>query len=384
MSQTGPLRIGVDARLIGEPVTGIGRYTVELGRRLIESADRWFLYTPRPPLVGAWQQDNVRLRAARLHSRAARMIWSQTLLPWWARADRIDLFWGATHRLPPALPRRVARVVTIHDLVWRHAGETMRPTSRWLERALMPPAVRQADRILADSHSTAEALAAEFPRAAHKVRVVHLAASPLAPPGPREGLARLGVTGDYILFVGTLEPRKNLPRLIEAYASLPAAVRERARLVIAGGLGWGRQDLEGTVARLGLSGRVMLTGYVDDATLSTLYAHALFLAMPSLYEGFGLPLLEAMSLGTPVLTADRSSLPEVAGDAGLLANPHDVQSLARGLAALVQDDGLRKSLADKARATAARFSWEKTARETLAVFAEAVAERRARLAGGAR
>jgi glycosyltransferase involved in cell wall biosynthesis len=384
MDEPEALRIGVDARLIGEPVTGIGRYTVELCSRLVETRHRWFLYTSRPPLRPGWERENLTLRAARFRSRAGRMLWAQTLLPWWARNDGLDLFWGATHRLPPWLPRRVARVVTIHDLVWRHAGETMRPTSRWLERTLMPRAVRAADRVLADSHSTAAALAAEFPDAADKVRVVHLAASPLAPPAPRESLSELGIVGDFILFVGTLEPRKNLPRLVEAYASLPSAARARARLVIAGGLGWGREDLAGTIARLGLRDRVVLAGYVDDGTLSTLYANALFLAMPSLYEGFGLPLLEAMSLGTPVLTSACSSLPEVAGESGLLVNPLEVQSIAQGLAALLLDDPLRQGLAAKSRSAAAGFSWDKTARETLAVFDEAIAARRAKLGRRAR
>jgi glycosyltransferase involved in cell wall biosynthesis len=272
--------------------------------------------------------------------------------------------------------------VTIHDLVWRHAGETMRPTSRWLEAMLMPQAVRLADRVLADSRSTADAVASEFPEAAAKVRVVHLAASPLACPGQRGALRDLGIPGDYILFVGTLEPRKNLPRLLQAFALMPAPARARAQLVIAGGTGWGRDDLAGLIARLGLGNRVVLTGYVDEATLSTLYAYALFFAMPSLYEGFGLPLLEAMSFGTPVLTSACSSLPEVAGEAGMLVDPLDVQSIAQGLSALVLDDALRDGLAAHSKSNAAQFSWAKTAQETLQVFEEAVTVRRHRLERG--
>jgi glycosyltransferase involved in cell wall biosynthesis len=382
MAHSEPLRIGVDARLIGEPVTGIGRYTIELTRRLVETPHHWFLYTPRRPPGSTWQQPNVTVRAAQVRSRVGRMFWSQTVLPWWARRDDLDLFWGATHRLPQWLPDRVARVVTIHDLVWRHAGETMRPTSRWLEAMLMPQAVRLADRVLADSRSTAGAVASEFPEAAAKVRVVHLAASPLASPGQRGALRDLGIPGDYILFVGTLEPRKNLPRLLQAFALMPAPARARAQLVIAGGIGWGRDDLAGLIARLGLGNRVVLTGYVDEATLSTLYAHALFFAMPSLYEGFGLPLLEAMSFGTPVLTSACSSLPEVAGDAGMLVDPLDVQSIAKGLSALVLDDALRDGLAAHSKSNAAQFSWAKTAQQTLQVFEEAVTVRRHRLERG--
>lgn len=381
------MRVGVDARLLSIPLTGIGRYTVEMSRALVaqeaSQADDFFLYMPSPPIMGNWADPNgsnqhAHIRAGKLRGRLGRMVWSQTVLPAVAARDNVDVFWGATHRLPRYLPAHIARVVTIHDLVWKHAGETMRPLSRWMEKRLMPEAVRLADRILADSQSTADDLAAEFPDARDKMRVVHLGVTSLVKPDSRASLAPCGIDRPYFLFVGTLEPRKNLRRLLGAFAQLPIAVRQRHLLVIAGGKGWGGMDVHTLVASLGLTSSVVLVGYASDAQLATLYAHAKFLAMPSIYEGFGLPLLEAMSLGVPVLTSNCSSLPEVTGNAGVLIDPLDENAIAQGLHNLLMDDVLRAALAARTQANVARFSWQKAATQTREVFTEAIAVRRTR------
>ena len=182
------------------------------------------------------------------------------------------------------------------------------------------------------------------------------------------------VAEPYVLAVGTVEPRKNLARLFEAFARVPGPTR----LVLAGGRGWGTQAPEAMAARAGIAERFTWLGGVDDRTLSTLYRHAALLAMPSLYEGFGLPILEALSHGTPVLHGDASSMPEVAGEAGLAVDARSVDSIAEGLARMLGDERLRETLAARAAAQAAKFSWGRAARETLAVFEEAVAARRAR------
>lgn len=369
------MRIGVDARLVGEPVTGIGRYMIEVSRALLERGEECVLYSPRPPLDPGWMTGRATLRAADARGRAARMLWSQTTLPAWVARDALDVFWGPTHRLPALLPRPLARVVTIHDLVWKHAPETMRSLSRWLDRTLMPRAIAAADRVIAVSRSTAEDVAEAFPAARDRIRVVPLGVSLRDAAGPPDALAALGVRPPYALFVGTLEPRKNLARLLRAYATLSAGERRAATLVIAGGQGWGGVDLDRLCAELGLGDDVVRTGYVTDAQLATLYAHARFLAMPSLYEGFGLPLLEAMARGTPVLTSRVSSMPEVAGDAGLLVDPLDVEAIAAGLRTLATDDAIRDALAARALPNARRFGWSRTAADTLEVFREAVAER---------
>jgi glycosyltransferase involved in cell wall biosynthesis len=193
-----------------------------------------------------------------------------------------------------------------------------------------------------------------------------------------KSLATIGIEQPYFLFVGTLEPRKNLLRLVNAYARIDEAIRNKFLMVIAGGKGWGGVDIHALVKEKGLSAQLVLTGYVNDNQLATLYAHARFLAMPSIYEGFGLPLVEAMSFGVPVLTSNCSSMPEVAGDAGLLVDPFDEKAIADALRSLLTDDHLRDTLAARARKNSERFSWQRAAAETMVVFEEAVAERRSR------
>lgn len=373
-------RIGVDAGLLSEPVTGIGRYTQEMLKALIGYGHDWTLYSHRPIVVGdGGSHDNVRIRAANLSLRGVRMLWAQSVLPWWAAQDGIDLFWAPTHRLPRYLPARIARVVTIHDLVWKHAGQTMRPLSRWLDAKFMPEAVRLADRVIAVSEHTAQDLLTEIPEAEGKVRVVPLGVSVLSEPSAPEVLRALGIEAPFVLFVGTLEPRKNLRRLLEAYAALPDSVRKSVRMVIAGGKGWGGVDVLSIAVQLNISDRIHVVGHASDALLSALYDHALFLAMPSLYEGFGLPLVEAMARGKPVLTSNCASMPEVAGDAGIFVDPSDVNSICNGLLSMVAEVSLRQRLAGNARAMAARYSWEKAAEATSRIFDEAVQARREKL-----
>jgi glycosyltransferase involved in cell wall biosynthesis len=240
----------------------------------------------------------------------------------------------------------------------------------------MPGAIAMADRIIASSTSTAQALEAEFPVARGKVRVVLPGVTLPVPSDDKASLTSLGIIRPYVLFVGTLEPRKNLARLLDAYAKLPQAIRTANQLVVAGGKGWGGVDISQMLLDRNLAPYVITPGYVSDAQLSCLYAHARFLALPALYEGFGLPLVEAMAQGVPVLTSNSSSLPEVAGDAGVLVDPLDVDAISAGILRLLTDDVYHQALAARARPNAARFSWSKAAREVMRILNEAVQVRR--------
>lgn len=365
------MRVGIDARLLSKPMTGIGRYTAQMTKELVNKPGDFFLYSPAALPLENWQQSNVTIRSANCHSRVAEMLWSQTIMPYWAAKDRLDVFWGTTHRLPRYLPDTVARVVTIHDLVWKHAGETMRPLSRLVEKRLMPEAVRLADQIVADSESTAKDLEDEYPEARQRIKVVYPGAPNLPAVQDPAVLVSMGVVRPYFLFVGTLEPRKNLRLLLSAYAQLDDAVRRQYQLVIAGGKGWGGIDIHQIIRDAALEEQVIVTGYVDDGVLATLYAHARFLAMPSLFEGFGLPILEAMSLGVPVLTSYNSSMPEVAGNAAVYVNPLDEFSISNGLMALLVNKRNRNELARRAILNARRFSWKTAGKDMWATFEEA-------------
>ena len=196
------MRIGIDARLLTEQITGIGRYTRELTTHLVEYPAEFHLYSGSPVNQDLWPQANVILHSSSARNRISRMLWSQISLSQWAKNDKVDIFWGTTHRLPSYIPANMARVVTIHDLVWKHAGDTMRPLSRIKERLLMPRAIRLADRIVADSKSTAHAIFEEYPDVREKVRVVYPGVSALSSVGPFSALDVLGVHHNYCLFVG--------------------------------------------------------------------------------------------------------------------------------------------------------------------------------------
>jgi glycosyltransferase involved in cell wall biosynthesis len=177
-----------------------------------------------------------------------------------------------------------------------------------------------------------------------------------------------GLPGEFILFLGSLEPRKNLVRLISAYARLPHALRREVHLVIAGGAGWLNENVKRAAIEHGVTDWVHFVGYIPDEDLSALYSLATVFAYPSLAEGFGLPILDAMQCGVPVLTSNVSSLPEVTGDAAVLVSPTNVDEIVDGLTRLLESDSLRAQLRERGYRRASQFSWERCARETLAVY----------------
>lgn len=367
------MRVGVDGRSLRAPLAGIGRYTLGLVRALAGAGVEVRVYVPGPH----WELAEVPVVVGDARSRPGRLRWWVWELPRQAVRDGVDVFWGPGHRLPPGLPAAMAKVVTVHDLVWRHAPQTMARLNRWLDRWGMPRAVRMADRVAVVSEHTARDAAAAFPEAAGKVRVVPpgVEAVPVRPL-PAALVAQGLRPGGYVLFVGTLEPRKNLRRLLEAYARLPQGLRAEFPLVIAGGAGWGGVAVRRWAEELGIASGVRVLGYVADEVLEALQAQAAALAMPSLYEGFGLPLLEAMRFGVPVLTANVASMPEVAGEAGVLVDPCAVDSIAAGLERLLGDAGLRTRLGAAGRVRAQAFTWARAARTMVVVFEEALAARR--------
>ena len=372
------MKIGIDARNLVPGLTGIGRYVVEMTRALVAAEHRPILYLPEPPAKGLGELVGSDMRVAAFPGAAARMIWSQTALPRAAVNDAVDVFWGPAHRLPFRLPAPMPRVVTIHDLVWAHAPETMRWQTWAAERAFVGAAVRRADAIVVDSNSTEVALRKRYPGLEAPVTTIYPGHTRLVPGDVAAARARFGIDRPYLLFVGTLEPRKNLVRLLQAWASLAPAVRFGHLLVIAGGQGWRLGDLRSRLADLGISDQVRLTGYLEDTDLASLYAGARALTMPSLYEGFGLPILEANGFGVPVLTSNVSSMPEVAGEGAMLVDPLSVSDLAARLHQLLADDRDLARRAAIARANAARFDWHLSARRLVEVFDKAIAKRKSR------
>jgi glycosyltransferase involved in cell wall biosynthesis len=262
-------------------------------------------------------------------------------------------------------------VVTVHDLAFLHFPNLYPRVWRVLYRLGLHAAVRRADAILTPSRNTAEDLLGLTRVDPGKLHVTPLAASlPAGPLDPGEVLARLKVRAPYVLFVGTLEPRKNLVRLVRAYRRVAAAGFPHA-LVLAGPMGWHHEALMRELALRG-PGEIVMTGALSPEELDSLYRAADVFAYPSLYEGFGLPVVEAMGRGVPTVASTTSAVPEVVGDAALGVNPRSVREIARAIEEILADVGLAEKLAARGRARAERFSWDETARLTLEAYDRAL------------
>jgi glycosyltransferase involved in cell wall biosynthesis len=291
----------------------------------------------------------------------------QVLLPLVCRRLGAALVHALQPVAPWAAPCPV--VLTVHDLAWRTLPEVIaQPRRAWL-RTAVPLSLARAQLLLANSRTTAAALTTAFPRLAPRVREV-----PHGTPGwalaAAEPCDRPAGRG-FFLFVGTLEPRKNLPRLLDAYEMLLARTGgEAPDLCLAGPPGWGLGPVKERLARPALAGRVRLTGWCTPAELRSLYATATALVFPSLDEGFGLPVLEAMGCGLPVLTADRGATAEIAGGDAVLVDPRDTGALAEAMARLARDPALRERLARAGRQRAGAWTWARTADLTAAAYAE--------------
>jgi glycosyltransferase involved in cell wall biosynthesis len=273
---------------------------------------------------------------------------------------------GSGAAVPPAAPGQ-RLVVTIHDLAFLRFPALFPRRWRLVYRLGLRAAVRRADAILTPSRSTAEDIVSRTPVDPARVYVAPLAASMAAAEAdPSATLDRLGVGAPYILFVGTLEPRKNLVSLVRAYRRAAEAGIPQT-LVLAGATGWGAGPLERELALEG-PGRIVRTGWLSEGDLDAVYRGASLFVYPSLYEGFGLPVLEAMARGVPTIASATSSLPEVTGDAALGVDPGSPTDIARAIRAIATDEALAARLADAGRRRATLFSWDETARLTLRAY----------------
>jgi glycosyltransferase involved in cell wall biosynthesis len=377
------MRIALDAIPLTEPKAGIGHYTFELARELarLSPADDFELVAPdrfeidegETPAAGP----RANLRSVRARSTGVRLRWWSMGLPLYVRENRLSLFHGTNYNVP--VWAGCPTVVTVHDLSPLLHPATHREELVRRARARLPVMTRVSTRVIADSESVRREVCEHLGVEPEKVTAV-----PLAPrrafrrvgrDAAGEALRRLGVEDDFILFVGTVEPRKNLLTLVRAYVELVRETELRPQLVIAGQKGWLNDELFRLIEREGLGSRLVLTGYVSDEDLRALYSTCGVSVYPSLYEGFGLPPLEAMSCGAPVVASRIPPLEEtLGGGAARLVAPTDARELARALAELLRDAGARLSLAEAGLARAARYTWERTAQLTRAVYDEALRE----------
>lgn len=348
------MRIALDGMPLAAQLTGVGHYTAELARNLalVAPSNSFTLVSPSGLLKRRW--------------------WSLGL-PLHLLRNAFDLFHGTNYEVP--LWSRRPTVVTIHDLsllLLRVHEHRLLSRGRWR----LPLMAKVASKIITPSNSVKTEVCDAFGIDPEKVAVTPEAPRPVFKrKDDPEILKRLGIDREFILFVGTIEPRKNLRGLVEAYDQLLRNTSLSPKLVIAGGRGWLMDDFASFIKEKGLEERVCLTGYLEDDDLCGLYSTCSAFVYPSLYEGFGLPPLEAMACGAPVITSRIPALMETVGDAARLVNPKDVDDLARAMAEMLSDVRMREHYAELGRSQVKKFSWEQTATKTLEVYRQLLPER---------
>lgn len=277
-----------------------------------------------------------------------------------------DVLFVPAHVLPLYCP--VPAVVTVHDLGYLYHPQAHPPFQRWYLDWSTKRHTRIARRIIADSGTTRDDLINHYRADPQTIDVVHLGRNPTLNPVADSApvKARYQIRGDYILYLGTLQPRKNLLRLLEAFHRL--SQDHPIKLVLAGEKGWLYDEIFERVQALNLGERVIFPGFIAEADKAALISGAIIYVYPSLYEGFGLPLLEAMACGTPILSSNVSSMPEIAGGAALLVDPYDIKAIAAGLSRLLSDPQLRQTLSHQGFRRLQDFSWPEAAQQTLEIL----------------
>jgi len=373
------MRIALDGIPLVAAKTGVGHYTDALAEHLAR-AHPDHQYELLSPFDFAFASNgSIGHRPANLSKRfmPVRSIfrkWWLAGLPALLHISPVDVFHGTNYCIPIFAP--CPTVVTIHDLSLLAQAETHEAANVQRGRRRLPIMARRATMIVAPSEWTRREIITHLNIRAERIRVIPEAARETMHPRDetvwREVLGKHGIRRPYLLYVGTIEPRKNLLTLLRAYDELLRATRHRPQLVLCGGRGWLDDEVFQLVEKLKLQEMVRFTGYVDDGELPALYSAAEVFVYPSLYEGFGLPPLEAMACGAPVVTSNTSSLPEVVGAAGLTVPPRDVAALAQALVKLLDNAAMRQHFSRAGLDQAARFSWERAAIETQAVYNEVV------------
>jgi glycosyltransferase involved in cell wall biosynthesis len=380
------LHIGFNAHLLsfrpGYRRAGVSQYTEQILHHFMTDVrtqhDRLTVFAgpDEPPESYAAPDTDWRQSRIPTGSAPGRIVWEQLVAPVATRTARLDVLFCPVNVVP--LAGVVPSVVTVHDLAFLAHPEAYHASKRRYLDFMTHRSVHRARRVIAVSAHTKHDLVDRYHVPPDRITVIPNAADGrYRPADDPETVSRFRAAKNlpdrFILFVGTLEPRKNLRRLIEAFASVSAAAPD-VKLVIVGASGWLTSDLAPLIHRRGLTDRMIFTGYVSDDELPHWYQAATIFCYPSLYEGFGLPVLEAMACGTPVVTSNTSAIPELAGGAAVLADPTSITALAEALTALLGDPPRQQEMRGASITRAKFYAWDRTARATLDVIREAAGD----------
>ena len=371
------MRIAIDARTVSSKSFGVGFYTYWLikGLNTIDTTNEYFIFSLNNQIKKEefGNNFNILYTDIRLDLHPYTEIWENIFLYKELKKINSDLLHNPAFRLPFIFPKKRGLVVTIHDLIPYFYPELMPKKFAIYMRLVIRHAVNKADKIIVISESTKNDLLKLFKISSDRIRVIYESAADFYQPLDKSSCKefvrkKYNLDKDFILFVSRLEPRKNVVRLIKAFSRTKN--RNNCYLVIVGARSWHSEEIFSTVEKLNLKNSIIFLDYVDKNNLVYLYNSATFFILPSLYEGFGLPILEAMACGCPVISSNISSIPEIVDDAGILINPYDIDEISYTIDKVIEDKNLQLEMIRKGFIQVKKFSWIETARRTLDVYYE--------------
>ena len=366
------MKIALELQPCASQMSGIGHYTFQMAKRIyrMEGAEvcgNYFNFCMRNPKLSDIGLSGKVEYNALLPYGVYRRIWDTVPIPYRMMFSPADVSHFFNYIVPPGVLGKV--IDTVYDLTYLRYPETMNASNLSRLKNGMQRSLDRSDLIITDSAFVKGEIVRELGFDESRIEVVYpAAAEETAEQLPESYLAeKWGIQKPYILYLGTIEPRKNINRLIQAYEKLSRELEHPPMLVLAGGRGWKAEETYRLAAET-LPGQIVLTGYISAAEKRLIYQHAELFVFPSLYEGFGIPVLEAMQLGTPVVCADTSSLPEVAGECARLVDPLDTDDIAAGMLELLSDPARAAELAIRGKISAERFSWDRSAEKLIQIY----------------
>jgi len=368
------MKIGIDARAIH--LQGIGRYIRELVRHLakVDMRNQYIVYFSTLEHLNENKIDNPNFQCVLVPSKIY-TVKEQLYLPYRLHKDKLDIFHSTTSLAIPLL-RTCRHVITLHDLMLKIHPEFLPSKLSWAYFTITNWwAIKFADKIITISDFTSDEVSYFYPKSRPKITTIYNGVSAeFRPVKDKQVLENVkkkyGITNDYILYVGTYKENKNLPTLVKAYAQLSYQMRHSYYLVIVGKQSTRYPEVPALIKQLGIESTVICVNCVSEEDLPVFYSGATVFVFPSIYEGFGLPIIEAMACGTPVVASNQASIPEIATDAAVLIDPLNVEGMSGAIYDVLSNHQLRKRLIEKGFERAKAFSWEKTARETMRLYCE--------------
>lgn len=372
------MRIAIDTLSAKSLYHGMGIYIFNLLKHImsIDNNNKFIIYKKPEVFSGLFLNDNDRVQIRNINkNRLARISWEYAMLPKILKKEKIDVFWGPSNFLP--ITKTCKYVVTIHDL----SSFTYAQAYPWLRRKYyqynIKQAVKRADFIITDSEFSKQDIIKYFRVPQEKIRVIYCGIDAFfkkvtANDTLEKVKKKYQLPDEFILTLSVLEPKKNTERLLQAYSQLIQQKKNLPKLVIGGSkkYGWKNEKIFLLVDALKLTNSIVFTDFIEYEDLVCIYSMAKLFILPSLYEGFGLPVVEAMACGTPVITSNTSSLPEVVGNAAVLVNPYNINDIANAIDIVLNDENKQKEMIKKGYENVKRFKWEKSAKELIAVFEE--------------